>query len=871
MLDKKYDGKLIEKDMYKQWIEQKIFEANPHSQKEPFSIVIPPPNVTGKLHLGHALDYSIQDLLIRFKKLKGYDTLWIPGMDHAGIATQAKVEQKLKEQGISRYDIGRDKFVEEIWKWKEEYAQIIREQWGKLGLSLDYSQEAFTYSDDLNKIVNKVFVEMYNKNLIYKAKRIINWDMQLKTALSNIEVIYKEIDGEMFYVKYLSQDKKMYLLVATTRPETMFGDVCLVANPHDERFGKYIGKKFINPANNELIELIADEYVDIEFGTGIMKCTPAHDQNDYEIGVRHNLTMPIIMNEDGTMNEFAGEYVNLDRFEVRKKLINQFEQEDILHHIEKIKHQVGFSERSNTIVEPYLSEQWFVKMSDLAKQVVDNQKSDNAIDFFPNRFNDTLNSWMTNTYDWTISRQLWWGHRIPVWYKKDNKKEVYVGELPPVDVDKWIQDEDVLDTWFSSALWPFSTLGWNSKDKTYFKRYFPTSVLVTGYDIIFFWVARMIFQSLQFTNQIPFKKVLIHGLIRDEQGRKMSKSLGNGIDPMDVIDEYGADSLRFSLLTNTTPGQDLKFSQEKIKASWNFVNKLWNASRFVFLNLADEKIEDKIDIKKATTENAIDLWILHEFSIFKNEMNDIFEKFEFSLAGKKIYDFIWNKYCSWYIEMSKVNLESSDALTKLFTLTTLKYVLKNILIICHPIIPFVTETLYKKLTNTETILKSEWSNDNFEFDDLYFNDLISIIESIREFRQLNNLLQKKELKLIITNINEKNNEIFNNNIDSINKYLKKIINADISFDLSSSDRFSIPLKNFILEIDKLNLFDSNQIKKELEKKFSELTNEIIRSEKILRNEDFINKASSEKILSEQNKYDSYLEQLEKIKKRLKNL
>ncbi len=582
----KYDHHEVELDKYQDWVSNDYFTAGDLSKK-PYCIVIPPPNVTGKLHLGHAWDTTLQDIIARYKRMQGFDMLWLSGMDHAGIATQAKVDARLKEQGISRYDIGREKFLEHTWAWKEEYAKTIRQQWAKMGLSLDYSRERFTLDDGLSAAVKKVFVDLYNDGLIYQGERIINWDPQAKTALSNIEVIHKEIEGKFYTFRYQFEDSEEYLAVATTRPETMFGDVCVVVNPKDKRFQHVVGKQVINPANHQVIPIIADEYIDMEFGTGAMKCTPAHDPNDFIIGEKHELKRPICINEDGSMNELAQEFNGLDRFACRDALVKRIEAEGNLIKIEKHIHQVGHSERTDVIVEPYLSKQWFVKMKPLAQAVLENQEiEDEKINFYPKRFAKNFSLWLENIEDWCISRQLWWGHRIPAYYHNDTS-EIYVGLEAPQDIENWHQDEDVLDTWFSSALWPFTTLGWPEQTSDY-QRYYPNDTLVTGYDIIFFWVARMAFQARYFTNKRPFKDCLIHGLIRDEDGRKMSKSLGNGIDPMDVIDKYGVDSLRFFLTTNSTPGQDIRYSPEKIEASWNFINKIWNATRFVMMNIPED-------------------------------------------------------------------------------------------------------------------------------------------------------------------------------------------------------------------------------------------------------------------------------------------
>ena len=590
----KYEPQTIENGRYKWWLEGKYFEAQPESGKEPYTIVIPPPNVTGKLHLGHAWDTTLQDILTRMKRMQGYDALWLPGMDHAGIATQARVEARLRSEGKSRYDLGREKFIEETWNWKEEYASHIREQWAKLGLGLDYTRERFTLDKGLSKAVQEVFITLYNKGLIYRGEYIINWDPKTKTALSDIEVIHQDVQGAFYHMRYPLTDGTGSIEIATTRPETMLGDTAVAVHPKDERYKHLIGKTVTLPIVGREIEIIADDYVDMEFGSGAVKITPAHDPNDFEIGNRHNLKRILVMNEDGTMNDLAGKYNGMDRFECRKQIVKDLQEMGVLFEIEEHLHSVGHSERSGAVVEPYLSTQWFVKMQPLADASIDLQKGDGKVNFVPSRFENTYLRWMENVHDWCISRQLWWGHRIPAWYHKETG-EVYVGHDEPTDIENWKQDEDVLDTWFSSALWPFSTLGWPDVDNEEFKRYYPTDALITGYDIIFFWVSRMIFQGLEFTEERPFADVLIHGLVRDAEGRKMSKSLDNGVDPMEVIEKYGADALRYTLSTGASPGQDIKFSIEKVESNWNFANKIWNASRFALMNM-DGMTYDEIDL-----------------------------------------------------------------------------------------------------------------------------------------------------------------------------------------------------------------------------------------------------------------------------------
>ncbi|WFQ96161.1 valyl-tRNA synthetase [Mycoplasma feriruminatoris] len=865
-LNPKYDHFQVEQNKYQYWLDKNLFKADVNSKKPKFSIILPPPNVTGKLHIGHAWDTSLQDAIIRFKKLTGYDTLFLPGMDHSGISTQVKVEAKLKQQGIDKNKIGREKFLIEAWKWKEEYANIIREQWAKLGLSLDYSTEKFTLDEDINQIVKEIFVKFYNDQIIYKGKQIVNWDPEQKTAISNVEVIYKETQSKMYYFKYMLEDSNEFLTVATTRPETMFADQCLVVNPNDTRYQKYINKKVINPVNKQIIPIISDEYVDIEFGTGVMKCTPAHDLNDYHLGIKHNLDMPICLNIDGTVNQLGKKYQGLDRFVARKQIVENAIKENLFVKQEDIINQVGFSERSNAIVEPYLSDQWFVKMDKFKDMVINLQNSDNRINFYPNRFSDVLNRWMTDAHDWCISRQLWWGHQIPCWYHKKTN-QMYVGINPPSDIENWTQDQDVLDTWFSSGLWAFSTL-LNNKgfESDYFKNYFPTSVLVTGYDIIFFWVARMIFQTLEYTKQIPFKEVLIHGLVRDELNRKMSKSLGNGIDPMDVIKNNGCDSLRLFLLTNSTPGQDIRYSNEKILASWNFINKLWNASRYVFLNLDDDF---KFDPNFYKTDLEItNQWILTELSKTQEYVYQKMNKYEFSLAGNHLWDFVWNKYCSWYIEFSKVNLNNDKFNNQ--TKQTLFYVLKEILVMLHPLIPFVSEEIYLKMDLKESILLEQWTNLNSNYDTSFIDDVIKMITSIREFKHTKNI--KNDIKLIanISNTNQKHTTTFNKHFDQINSFLTNFCNTSLTNDLIKN-KTSLSIDEYFIEISNDSFINKDDLIKELETKQMQLTNEVLRSEKILNNSEFIKKAKAEKIEQEKGKYQTYKDQLQAIKQKLEDL
>lgn len=734
MLDKKYDHRSVEKGKYEHWLQSGYFTSGDVSKK-PFCIVIPPPNVTGKLHLGHAWDTTIQDIIIRFKRMDGYDALWVPGMDHAGISTQAKVDKKLMDMGVNPREMDREDWLRHAWDWKEEYAFNIHSQWAKLGLSLDYSKERFTLDEGLNKAVRHVFVSLYEKGLIYRGERIINWDPVAMTALSDEEVIYKEEDGAFFHLKYVVEGSDEYLDVATTRPETIFGDTAVAVNPNDERYCHLIGKKVMIPLVNRLIPIIGDEHADMEFGTGVVKITPAHDMNDFEVGERHQLERIVVMNPNGTMNENAGVYASMDRFVCREAVVRDLGAAHLLLSVEGYTHSVGHSERSDAVVEPYLSRQWFVKMRPLADAVLENQKKDDTkVHFVPERFEKIMNHWMEITYDWCISRQLWWGHQIPAWYRGD---EVYVGESAP-DGEGWIQDEDVLDTWFSSALWPFSTLGFPD-DTDMIHRYYPNNVLVTGYDIIPFWVNRMTFQGLEFMGERPFRDCLIHGLIRDKQGRKMSKSLGNGVDPMDVIDEYGADALRFYLSTSTAPGMDLRYDMDKVVSTWNFINKLWNASRFVLMNL--EGFEES-DITYNDL-SACDKWILTKLNQVIEVVRKHMETYDFNVVGSELYSFIWDDFCDWYIELSKGALNKT-------TQTVLLKVLTDILKMLHPFMPYVTEEIYGMLPiHEDTIMLSAYpvydSNLIFENEK---DELDVVLDFIRRLRHVKLENQIKDYQLV---------------------------------------------------------------------------------------------------------------------------
>ncbi|MBE6142060.1 MAG: valine--tRNA ligase [Erysipelotrichaceae bacterium] len=861
MLEKRYDHKKVEEGKYEFWLKGGYFKAGDKS-KDPFSIVIPPPNVTGKLHLGHTWDVTIQDIIIRYKKMQGFDTLWLPGMDHAGIATQAKVMQKLYNNGVDVTKISREDFLKAAWGWKDEYAANIHKQWKVMGVSLDYSRERFTLDEGLNFAVRTVFVDLYKKGLIYQGERIINWDPVQQTALSNIEVIHQDDPGEMFYFKYPIVGSDDYLTVATTRPETMFGDVCVVVNPNDDRYKKYIGQHVINPANGDELPIIADEYVDIEFGTGAMKCTPAHDPNDFIIGEKYGFNKPIIFNKDATMNEKCGKYQGLDRFECRKVLVEDIKNAGNFIKIEKIVHPVGHSERTNAVVEPMLSKQWFVKMRPLANQALKNQKGKDKVEFVPARFEKVFTSWMENVEDWCISRQLWWGHRIPAYYHKVTG-EVVVSMEPPADIENYEQDSDVLDTWFSSALWPFSTMGWPNKTPD-LDRYFPTSCLVTGYDIIFFWVSRMIFQSLEMTHKIPFKHCVIHGLIRDEKGRKMSKSLGNGVDPMDVIEKYGADALRYFMTSNTTPGQDTRYIEEKVQASSNYLNKIWNSARYVLSVLPN-------DFKPGKLENLspIDQWLINRLNKTITNVTKNMDKYDFNAASSHLYNFVYDDFCSQYLEMSKVTLNGEDLKAKEATYQTLYKALKDIILLIYPYTPFIGEELYQALPeHLESIMlesypkvsKKEINTEHDKEVELLF----SIIRDIRNYKIENKLAPNAQLNI------KANLKI--NVFSSFALYLNRFSFSNVEF----SNAPLISTSGELLVYDDGDvLIESNQNKDELiatiKHEIEVEENEIKRCNNMLNNPNFLAKAPKEKVDNEKSKLETHLANLASLKEKLEKL
>jgi valyl-tRNA synthetase len=868
----KYDPQSIEQGRYEWWLKGKFFEAKGDESKKPYSIVIPPPNVTGKLHLGHAWDTTLQDIITRMKRMQGYDVLWLPGMDHAGIATQAKVEEKLRSEGKSRYDLGREKFVEETWKWKEEYASHIRQQWAKVGLGLDYTRERFTLDEGLSKAVQEVFVTLYQKGLIYRGEYIINWDPSTKTAISDIEVIYKDIQGAFYHMRYPLADGSGSIEIATTRPETMLGDTAVAVHPEDDRYKHLIGKTVVLPIVGREIPIVGDDYVDMDFGSGAVKITPAHDPNDFEVGNRHNLERVLVMNEDGSMNAKAGKYQGMDRFECRKQIVKDLQEQGVLFKIEDHMHSVGHSERSGAVVEPYLSTQWFVKMQPLADEAIALQDKEEKVNFVPDRFEKTYLRWMENIRDWCISRQLWWGHRIPAWYHKETG-EIYVGNEAPADSENWEQDKDVLDTWFSSALWPFSTMGWPNKESDDFKRYFPTDALVTGYDIIFFWVSRMIFQSIEFTGERPFKDVLIHGLVRDEQGRKMSKSLGNGVDPMDVIDKYGADSLRYFLSTGSSPGQDLRYSTEKVESTWNFANKIWNASRFALMNMDGMKFEE---IDFSGEKSVADKWILNQLNETIETVTRLSARYEFGEVGRALYNFIWDDFCDWYIEMAKLPLYGEDEAAKKTTRSILAHVLDQTMRLLHPFMPFITEEIWQNLPHEgESITIAKWPEVDPALTDAQaaqeMKMLMEMIRSVRNIRAEVNTPMSKKVKMLV----KVKDESILNALEKNRGYIEKFCNPEelqMGTDIETPDKAMTAIVTgleIILPLEGLINIDEEIAR--LQKEYEKYTKEVERVEKKLSNEGFMKKAPESVVLEERAKEKDYREKRAMVEARINEL
>lgn len=873
-MSSKFQPQEVEAGKYQWWVDSGVFHPNEDPNAEPYSIVIPPPNVTGKLHLGHAWDVTLQDMIIRQKRMQGFDTLWLPGMDHAGIATQAKVEEKLRGEGLSRYDLGREKFLEQTWEWKEEYASHIREQWAKMGISVDYRRERFTLDKGLSDAVKKVFVTLYEKGLIYRGEYIINWDPKAKTSLSDIEVIHKDVEGAFYHMNYPLADGSGFLEIATTRPETLLGDTAVAVHPDDERYQALIGETVILPLVGREIPIIADEYVEQDFGTGVVKITPAHDPNDFEVGNRHNLPRINVMNDDATMNELAGKYEGMDRFAARKAIVKDLEEAGLLVKIEKHLHSVGHSERTDVVVEPRLSKQWFVKMGPLAEKAINAQREegDNTVNFYPPRFNDAYLRWMENIHDWVISRQLWWGHQIPAWYHKETG-EVYVGMEAPSDSENWTQDPDVLDTWFSSALWPFSTMGWPDEESADYKRYYPTSTLVTGYDILTFWVSRMMFQGLEFTGKRPFKNVLIHGLIRDSQGRKMSKSLGNGVDPMEVIEQYGADALRWFLANGSAPGQDVRYSTDKMDAAWNFINKIWNASRYALMNVGD-LTADQVDITGEKT--LADKWILTRLNQTIGKVTELFEKFEFGEAGRLLYRFIWDDFCDWYIEMSKETLAGDDEAAKLTTRSILVYVLDNTLRLLHPIMPFVTEEIWQSVPHVgESLVVATYPTvhpeqmDEKAAEEMEF--LMDFIRSVRTVRNEMNTPLSKPINIIAKVSDAAHYAILKENESYIARFSNPeefVYGEDVE---APSDAVTSVITGAEIYLPLAGLINIEDEIARLEKEAEKLQQEVDRVEKKLSNEKFVAKAPAAVVEAERAKGADYQAQHEAVLERIATL
>lgn len=871
-----YDPSAAEQKWYDFWTKGKFFEAGKRQDAPAYTIVIPPPNVTGMLHIGHALDFTLQDILIRTKRMQGYDALWLPGTDHAGIATQTKVEQKLREQGISRYDLGREAFLEKVWEWKDQYANTIHDQWAKMGLSLDYSRERFTLDEGLSQAVREVFVRLYEKGLIYRGKKIINWDPAARTALSDIEVEYKELNGHLYHLQYPLKDGSGFITVATTRPETMLGDSAVAVHPEDDRYKHLIGQTIVLPIVGREIPIIADDYVEKDFGSGAVKITPAHDPNDFEVGLRHDLPQIIVMDETGKMNDNAGPYEGLDRAECRKQLVKDLQEQGVCVNIEDHVHQVGHSERSGAVVEPYLSTQWFVDMKPLADRAIDAQKAGTGVNFVPDRFEKTYLHWIENVRDWCISRQLWWGHRIPAWYC-ESCGEMHVAReevtaCPACGSTSLSQDNDVLDTWFSSGLWPFSTLGWPEETND-FNRYYPTNVLVTGYDIIYFWVARMIFTALEFTDQIPFKDVLMHGLVRDSEGRKMSKSLGNGVDPLDVIEKYGADAMRYMISTSSTPGQDLRFRWEKVEQARNFANKIWNASRFALMNLEGVAAAD-IDISGKL--GTADRWILHRLNETVRDVTRLIDGYEFGETGRLLYNFIWDDLCDWYIEFAKLNLYGTDEETKRSTQSVVAYVLDRTQRLIHPFMPFISEEIWQHLPHEgESITLAAWPvyDEALEAPEAVkeMELLMDIIRSVRNVRAEVNVPMSKKIELMIKPSSEFEEAILLRNEEFVRRFCGTS-KLETGLGLTAPDKaMTTIVTGADLYLPLAGLIDISQEIGRLEKELVTLNGEVERVEKKLGNEGFVAKAPAKVIDEERAKMKDYADKRDKVLARIAEL
>ena len=874
-LSKTYNPKDFEQRLYQEWMDKGYFKSSPNPDKKPFCIVLPPPNITGQLHMGHALDHTLQDVLIRWKRMDGYEALWQPGTDHASIATEVKVVEKIrKEEGKSKYELGREEFLKRAMDWKDEYGRVIVDQMKQLGSSCDWDRERFTMDQGCNEAVTEFFVKLYEKGQIYRGNRIINWCPDCKTTLSDAEVEHEEHDGKYYHIKYPIAGSDEFLEIATTRPETMLGDTGIAVNPEDERYKHLVGKHAILPLVGRELIIVADDYVDLEFGTGAVKMTPAHDPNDFEVGQRHNLEKINVMNEDGTMNKLAGKYEGMDRYECRKQLIADLDEAGYLIAIKDHNHNVGSCYRCKTVVEPRLSDQWFVKMDELAKPALEILRNKD-LQFVPDKFDKTYTQWLENIRDWCISRQLWWGHQIPAYYCQECGEVVVAKEMPKeckCGHTHFKQDEDVLDTWFSSALWPFSTLGWphNTEELNY---YYPTSVLVTGYDIIFFWVVRMAFAGMFCMGETPFKHVLIHGLVRDSEGRKMSKSLGNGIDPLEVIDQYGADALRFMLATGNSPGNDMRFYMERVEAARNFANKLWNASRFVFMNI-DEEIMNGVNRELVESSMTLaDKWIISRANNVVKEVTDNMDKFDLGIAAQKIYDFAWSEYCDWYIEIVKPRLYSDDTLAKQTALYTLTYVLEKILKLLHPYMPFITEEIYTHLPTVEgSIVVAQFPHyteaDNMAKEEEMMNLTMDGIRNIRNVRAEMNVPPSRKAKVICYIGEEAKNAFM-----AGTAYIEKLASAsEVEFIADKSEvpanAVSVVVKGGELFMPLLDLVDKEKELERLNKEVKKLEGEIERIDKKLNNQGFVAKAPQAVVDGEKAKREKYVEMLEAVKGRI---
>ncbi|MEE1530928.1 MAG: valine--tRNA ligase [Clostridia bacterium] len=876
-LEGKFEPQTFEEEIYKNWNEKGYFKPSDDKTKKPYTIVIPPPNITGKLHMGHALDETLQDILIRYKRMQGFNTLWVPGTDHASIATEAKIVEKLKAEGITKEDLGREGFLKRAWEWKEEYGGTILNQLKKLGCSCDWSRERFTMDEGLSNAVTEVFIDLYNKGLIYKGKRMINWCPYCNTSISDAEVEYEEEPTHLWHVKYpVKGEEGKFVIVATTRPETMLGDTGIAVHPDDERYKDLVGKTVILPIMNKEIPIIADDFVEKEFGTGAVKLTPAHDPNDYQAALKHNLEIIPVFDEEFKMNNLVPEYKGMDMYEAREKIVERLQKEGYLVKIEDYNHNVGKCYRCHHTIEPHISEQWFVKMEPLAKPAIEAVRT-GKVEFVPERFDKIYYNWMENIQDWCISRQLWWGHRIPAYYCQECG-EVIVSKEEPHKCTKCgstnlKQDEDTLDTWFSSALWPFSTLGWPEQTEDY-KYFYPTSTLVTGYDIIFFWVARMIFSALEHTGQVPFDKVFIHGIVRDSLGRKMSKSLGNGIDPLEIIAKYGTDALRFSLVLGISPGNDIRYMPEKLESASNFANKLWNASKFVLSNMPEDGsklAEDKLPANLCYE----DKWILSKLNKLVKEVTNNLENFELGIATQKVYDFIWNEFCDWYIEMVKSRLYDENCTTKFAAQYTLNKVLKDSLKLLHPVMPFVTEKIYMQLYhNDESIMISKWpeytESLSFEKEEEQIEKLKTIIVGIRNLRTNLNVHPSKKSKLIF--VTKTANDMLKESSAMIQKLgFANEIDIQENKENIPQNAMSVLADGIEVYIPFEELVDLEAEKQRLQGEREKLLSEVARGEKMLSNPGFVNKAPEAKINEEKAKLAKYKEMLEKVEERLKSL